>query len=734
MSLIIRSSFIFILFLLIGKNGFSIAYSEANTNPTKADTAYIHWLIAEGESIYMENLSKAMDKWESALNSANEALKSKHNTDVRKKLLGLKAKALNNIGYGYNERGKFKHALVLHKECLAIRKELHNDIEIAESFNNLAFSYSNMGDYRMAVDYNLKSLNIREKLKDTLGCAISLNNIGNLYQQMKDIKSALKFYRKSLKHYESIHDEYGTILALNNIALLIMNKETIRESKAMLDRALYLSKKNNSASYASLTLHNIGIYFRNLNQTEKSIPYFEQSLAIEDSLNNAYGRASELQTLGSAYYRLKQYDKAFRFLIQAEKISKENNYPSILRNTSENLHLIYASKNKFADAYKSLLLYQRLHDSLSNSELHRETVNKQMAYEYGKKTLADSLEKVHTQEQNHARQAILEAKVNRDKLQKWFLYAGICFVLIIAFIIWNRLKIIRKQKKMIELNKLEVEQKNLEITDSINYARRLQEAILPPEKFWKENLPESFVFYQPKDIVAGDFYWLETAHHQNEEIILFAAADCTGHGVPGAMVSVICCNALNRAVKEFGLTEPGKILDKTRELVLETFARSEGEVKDGMDISLCAYNKKSNILQWAGAHNPLWIISDEEQQEELSSPELMVKSRVKILKEIKPDKQHIGKTDHPVPFTTHLIKLQQDDLVVLFTDGYIDQFGGDRDAGSGKKFKSKRLKDLLIKNAWMPVHQQKSELVYALNKWQGSLEQTDDVCIIAVRI
>ena len=150
--------------------------------------------------------------------------------------------------------------------------------------------------------------------------------------------------------------------------------------------------------------------------------------------------------------------------------------------------------------------------------------------------------------------------------------------------------------------KHEVESKNKEITDSITYAKRIQSAILPPEKVVKESLEDSFILYKPKDIVAGDFYWLE----QKNGKVLFAAADCTGHGVPGAMVSVVCNNALNRSVREHGLTDPGKILDKTREIVIEEFEKSDEEVNDGMDIAICSL--EGNSLQYAGAHNPLWVI------------------------------------------------------------------------------------------------------------------------------
>ena len=257
-----------------------------------------------------------------------------------------------------------------------------------------------------------------------------------------------------------------------------------------------------------------------------------------------------------------------------------------------------------------------------------------------------------------------------------------------------------------QLQKIQLELKSQEILDSINYAKRIQSAILPSGKVVKEYLNESFILYKPKDIVAGDFYWLE----QKGKLVLFAAADCTGHGVPGAMVSVICNNGLNRSVREYGLTDPGEILNKTREIVIQEFEKSEEEVKDGMDIGLCSL--EGNTLKYAGANNPLWIIRNGE------------------VVETKADKQPIGKFDQLKAFTTHTFELQKGDSFYLFSDGYIDQFGG----AKGKKFKSKAFKEVLLSIQDKSMEEQKKILDQKFESWRGKLEQLDDVCIIGVKI
>ena len=272
-----------------------------------------------------------------------------------------------------------------------------------------------------------------------------------------------------------------------------------------------------------------------------------------------------------------------------------------------------------------------------------------------------------------------------------------------------------------------IEEKNREITDSITYAKRIQEAILPPLRLVKERIENSFILYKPKDIVAGDFYWMEPA----DDWTIFAAADCTGHGVPGAMVSVVCSNALNRAVREFELSEPAKILDKTLELVIERFEKSEEEVKDGMDIALCSYNSKTKELQYAGANNALWIVTQRsiaEFGEEAENRKLAADGW--NLYEIKADKQPIGKYHDPKPYSNHSLQLQEGDSIYIFSDGYADQFGGPK----GKKLKYKPYKELILSSQDKSMDEQKELFNNQFEEWMGDFEQVDDVCMIGMKV
>jgi ligand-binding sensor domain-containing protein/serine phosphatase RsbU (regulator of sigma subunit) len=332
----------------------------------------------------------------------------------------------------------------------------------------------------------------------------------------------------------------------------------------------------------------------------------------------------------------------------------------------------------------------------------------------------------------------------------FYITAIIVLIAIIYFYIKLREHKLKQEKKILEKivvertqeivhQKEEIDEQNKEIIASITYAKGLQDAILPPMQRFKNALPESFIIFKPKDIVSGDFYWMEIVQLADErmpkirqqlvdenkfknnqlinssadQLILFAACDCTGHGVPGAMVSMVCNNALNRAVKEFGLIDPGLILDKVREFVIITFANSENERKDGMDISLCLFDKNKMELKWAGANNPLWIIRKD----------------AKALDEIKANKQPIGNSEFYKPFATHTIKLNIGDSIYIFTDGFQDQFGGEK----GKKYMVPKLRELFLSVVHKPMDEQFSLIEAEFENWKKGREQVDDVCVIGIR-
>ncbi len=323
---------------------------------------------------------------------------------------------------------------------------------------------------------------------------------------------------------------------------------------------------------------------------------------------------------------------------------------------------------------------------------------------------------------------------------------SIALLIFASFIYWNRrlkkqikLRRLAEKKLQLSLNEISeqkdiIEHKSTEVTASITYAQRVQNAILPPFDYIFEVLNEAFVLFLPKDIVSGDFYYLETKDNDNQ--VYFSASDCTGHGVPGAMVSMICYDTLHEAVIEQDLNHPSDILDFAKQSLISRFEKSGRNIRDGMDTSFCYLNKKDLTLEWAGAYNPLWIIR---QNSFIESTQTFVKgnSKTKIYEfdkyhilEIKADRQPVGKYDKSNPFTNHQIQLLKGDTIYISSDGYYDQFGGE----DGRKMKTKTLRQLLVDLQHLTMIEQHTQLKEFFFKWKANYEQIDDVCIFGVRV
>jgi serine phosphatase RsbU (regulator of sigma subunit) len=375
----------------------------------------------------------------------------------------------------------------------------------------------------------------------------------------------------------------------------------------------------------------------------------------------------------------------------------------------------------YKKAYELHLNYTTIKDSILNEESIKNTSMLEAKYENQKKLAEiERLEKEkEIEKQENAKNSAL---IERDKIVKIALFSGLGLLVLLAFVLLKGLRQKKRDNEVISSQNLELESQKKEIKkqheqleihfqeirDSITYAERIQKAILPPLDYFYKMIPDSFVLYKPKDIVAGDFYWLETVGDR----IIFAAADCTGHGVPGAKVSVVCHNALNRAVREFNCTSPAAILDKTRNLVIETFEKSNENVKDGMDIAICALEKGSNKLEFAGANNRLYLIRNNE------------------ITDVKGDKQPIGQYADPEPFTNHELHIEENDHIYIFSDGYPDQFGGP----DNKKLKYKAFKQILLNHIHQPMNEQLTSLDEAFENWRGKFEQVDDVCVIGLKL
>lgn len=687
------------------------------------------------------------------------------------------ASAFNNIGFLANNRGDISKALTYYQKSLKIQEEIKDKGGIANSTNNIGYIHNSHGDIPKALDYYHKSLRIYEEMLDEnknsnetqnikKGIAYSLNNIGQIYLNQGDVAKTLDCYYRALKIREEIKDPKGISQSLNNIGFALYNhgnpscksskeiclKEGRLKAFEYYTRSLKLREEINDQRGIAISLSNIGGAYSDMGDPDctvskeeclrsgqnKALEYFQRSLVILEEIKDKWGIANSLNDIGTILLEQQRVAEAMVYANRGFQTSKELGYPVNIKKASSLLKKIYKKQNKYKEALAMHELEIQMRDSITNEETKKSSIKKQFQYEYEKKAAADSIKNREEQKVRNAQLTAQQAQLKQEKTKRFALYGGLILVLIFAAFMFNRYKITQQQRNTIALQKTKVDKAYIElnhqneeiakqrdeigkqkytleahqkeIIDSITYAKRLQEAILPPKDFITEHFPENFIVYKPKDLVAGDFYWAESYADK----FLIAAADSTGHGVPGAIVSVVCSNALNRSLKEFGLTEPGPLLDKTRELVLETFAKSSSDVKDGMDISILCIDKHNKKISWAGANNPLWILLP----------------NAETLSEIKANKQPIGKADNPLPFTTHEIEYAEGTTFYLITDGYADQFGGPK----GKKFKYKSLKDLLVTNATASMEKQSELLSNTFSNWKGNLEQVDDVCIISIMI
>ena len=692
----------------------------------KADTTnLLHLNKLAQEYNRIQSYEKALLQGNYALKLGNLLLEETSNTIIKLAIRKAETSSYNNIGDAYYYQSNFPEALKNYSACLKIMGAIGDKKGEAEAYNNIGIVYSDQGNFTDALINHIASLKIQETIDCKKGIANSYNNIGNVYDAQNNYQEAIKNYSTCLKMMETIGDKAGIAASFVSIGNVNARQGNYQESLKNYFASLEIKESLGDKEGQANPYNNIGnVYFLEGKYGDALKNHFI-SLKIKESIGDKYGIAESYGNIGEIYFKQKEYKKADDYFLKAKDLSKEIGFKENLKNIYVNLTELDSTNGNFRRAYENHKLYILYRDSLDNEETRKKTIQTQMTYDFEKKESVTNAE--HKKE------------VEKQNVVIMFVTGGLLFVFMFAGFIYRSLRVTRKQKNIIEQHKnsveqqkqevvnqkLIVEEKQKDIIDSITYAKRLQKAILPSDEEIKKYLPDSFILYKPKDIVAGDFYWLHTVQFEdlkpgqfennkktNHPIVFIAAADSTGHGVPGAMVSVVCSNALNRSVNEFKLTDPGKILDKTRELVLETFAKSGEEISDGMDISLLAINKEAKQIIWSGANNQLWYFQNNN------------------FKEIKPNKQAIGKTDNPKPFSSYTIEMQCGDTFYLMTDGFADQFGGDK----GKKYKYKQLQAMLIANNRLPLAAQKEKLSNCFNDWKGNLEQVDDVTIIGIRI
>lgn len=598
---------------------------------------------------------------------ATEGIKLSQKLDYK---LGL-AKCIQNIGVAYNNKSNYEKAVDNYLKALKLFDELKDNDGVAGSYNLLGIVCRLQGNYKQAIEYYKKALQLSKENGNKKNYASNLLNIGNVFYFSNDFESAIEYYQEA----NEIFVELGR---KNEVATCQQNMGSIYFSQGKFDLAL--------EKYTKVL--------------EVRLGENDQSL-IAVALNN----------IGEVYKEKGDFQKATEFINKSLIISKKADSKETMRINYENLLDLYSKQGNYKEAINYFKLVSDLKDTIFNIESNKHLQELSVKYETEKK---------------ESENKILRSETERQKIINWSISVGLILLATLAFFIFQGYRQKQKanhllEKKQIEIvlknNELEnantiIQEKNKDITDSIRYAKRLQSAILKPENDLKDYFADGFVFFKPKDIVSGDFYWFEKFGN----LSFIAAADCTGHGVPGAFMSIIGCNLLSQAVNEYAITQPAAILNSLNKGLSKVLQQKSDKtaVTDGMDIALCSFNSEKMILEYSGAYNSLWIV------------------REGSLMEYAADKFPVGAfVDKEIRlFKNHEIQVKKGDMVYLFTDGFADQFGGP----SGKKFKYKPFQKLFIDNYLKSTLDQRLILESTFENWMSNLEQVDDVLVIGIKV
>ncbi len=588
---------------------------------------------------------------------ANQALKGAKQADD----LNEEANALINLGAGYSAVREYKRSIDNYTDAVVLFEQEKEFESAGVLWDKISEQYLSLNDYPNALEASKKALESYKNAKTKKGVASSMLDIGDNYFKQKKFELAVNYYKQSLAAYEELKDSKMKLTVLNRIGITFSNWGNYEDAYSYLNDALEMAKRNKMASEESAISKNIEVIKKNMTNWKKSQTEYEKKLqqenfnATQQIIREKDLQKKEIQSLET---------EVGKSVAEIEKLGVENQVKE---------YKIKAQNDEIRE--KQL--------QMSNKEKEIELLQKD--------------------------KQIKESEIQKQKIITFSVIGGLLLMIAFAVFAVRSLNQTRKQKLLIQSQKQLVENKNLKITDSIKYAQTIQESILPKHEILERSLKDSFVLFLPKDIVSGDIYWIKDIGNA----VLLSVIDCTGHGVPGAFMSLHAYNHLERIINETHTVSPQIILDELNETIVKTMGTEKdfAFVKHGMEMTLIKLYKETNELEYSGANGYGLIV------------------RQGQIIELKGDNMPIGNLSG-TDFSLKKAQLVPGDMIYLFTDGYKDQNGGPHN----KRFFIAPFKEMLREIAPLSCVEQKQILMRRFADWKKEREQIDDICIVAISI
>ncbi|MBN2682859.1 MAG: tetratricopeptide repeat protein [Bacteroidales bacterium] len=662
----------------------------------------------------------------------------------------VRVSVLNNLAVQYSNKN-INESEKYSQQAYELSVSIKNEREKAKALHNLGMVEFYKGLRFKAMDYFLEALKIFENIEDKNGIAKESNMLGLIYQEQEEFEKALEYFFVCLKIRKEQNDKDGIASINNNIGLVFKSSGELEKALEYFLKSLKTAQELGDKESLGLYYNNIGYIHWLRKNYSLALEYYLQSKKIREELNDLQGLTNVYTDLGNLFVAKEEFEKAEEFLVNSYKLAQQINIIHEIERAAKGLALLYEKTGDFENAYNYYQKHIRLRDSINDQKVAEKIVGLKMQGEF---------EKEKKMKQLQQEKLDLEAKRKLEKersIRNMFIVGALGF-LIIAIIVYRNFRAKRKDNQLLSQQKEEIVKKNeilnqqneeilaqrdeieaqrdlateqrdkissqnREITDSILYAKKIQQALFVNGEEFSKILPKSFLFYKPRDIVSGDFYF---AVKKGNKTIL-AVADCTGHGVPGAFMSVLGLSFLNDLVNEKGIERPNVILNQLREMLIVALKQQDSliegstnnsvSIKDGMDMAVVCIDEKNKQLEYAGANSPLYFIRKGKTQIEI----------------IKPDNMPVGIYYGDVKsFSNNTVNISIGDTFYLFTDGFADQFGGP--SPEGKKFKYKMFRHLLSWLSTRKMVEQLPALETTLKEWQGKHPQVDDILVLGFRI